>query len=1114
MSKRRPLRPVPAAADAAAARRARLDALGQQARAIILERQDPDTGLLPASTAVTVHGDYTHAWVRDNVYSILAVWALGLAWRRVDAAAAAPLEAAVVKLMRGLLAAMMRQAHKVERFKITQAPLDALHAKYDTARGEPVVGDTEWGHLQLDATAVYVLLLAQMSAAGLRIVQRPSEVAFVQNLAYYLSKAWRTPDFGIWERGHKRNQGRAELNASSVGMAKAALEAIDGFEPLPGLAPPVLSAADDIAHARDALQALLPRESESKETDAALLSIVGYPAFAVDDPALAQRTRDTVLGKLQGRYGCKRFLRDGHQTVLEDASRLHYEPGELQQFEHIESEWPLFFTYLLVDAALRGASEEAADWRARLESLMQERDGQQLLPELYYVPAAAVAAERERPHSQPREPNANVPLVWAQSLYLVGVLLQEGLVEPGDIDPLGRRYSRVAASLPCVQVCLLAEDELVRSRLTALGIAAQTVASLLPVQVRDAVQLAAVYAELGRDATLGLTGRPAQPLGSLATSLVFERGRELSLCLPAFGRQRGFYLALDNRLLAEEIDYEIVYLRRHWRRDGQPLLCLLLTAPMLDAPGADALQASLVTLAAGDAAAVRVGPLEALLPQATRRRIDGLAAWPAAAAEVPAGAAAPAVLRWEEAATRPLTAERAAALAVTADEAGLLLQLERSRNPYEQIELLAILWRRAGPMCDTGFGGDVLQLTEAVYARACRERRWGVLRRAAGLLDIHDDALEEAVAEIVARGMRVTLGRSYDAGAVVARPLAQAELLARLRAHGGDDGRGRVLIEEIVLLLGMLVRADGALFSGMLTLRPWQAVLLVTGWLAREHGVNQAEAYDHLLDLSPHAILGRLREVIANAQDMAANLARVQTLHAVGGGGTLARVEFPAANDPVLTPEHGGWPGWRELTGVIAGLPQDFHERVWELLQRCAGVVIGDQLDSGNALVSAVAGADTTPGERGFALQVEELLNRIQAPEYRQLTIEALQALSEVARANPGLKIGELLVLDVLIGTAVKLGWADAGGAEAGYDEQVPQAWQAFYASPPHRVANLVAAALAFLLVVPPEAAEPAEPAAPDGPAERAGQVDPAEHADPAATGAVAAAADAAPPVA
>ena len=224
----------PRAAAKISPRRQQLDRILDQVQQVILARQNPATGLLPASTATTVHGDYTHAWVRDNVYSILAVWVLALAYRREDAKRAAELERPVVQLMRGLLAAMMRQAQKVERFKHTQDPLDALHAKYATTTGEPVVGDAEWGHLQVDATAIFVLQLAQMSASGLRIVQGADEVAFVQNLVHYLARAYRTPDFGIWERGHKRNEGLAEINASSLGMAKAALEAIAGFEPLPG----------------------------------------------------------------------------------------------------------------------------------------------------------------------------------------------------------------------------------------------------------------------------------------------------------------------------------------------------------------------------------------------------------------------------------------------------------------------------------------------------------------------------------------------------------------------------------------------------------------------------------------------------------------------------------------------------------------------------------------------------------------------------------------------------------------------------------------------------------------------------------------------------------------
>lgn len=63
---------------------ASLDNYYHQIKTIILIRQNPITGLLPASTAITAHGDYTDAWVRDNVYSILAVWGLALAYRKID----------------------------------------------------------------------------------------------------------------------------------------------------------------------------------------------------------------------------------------------------------------------------------------------------------------------------------------------------------------------------------------------------------------------------------------------------------------------------------------------------------------------------------------------------------------------------------------------------------------------------------------------------------------------------------------------------------------------------------------------------------------------------------------------------------------------------------------------------------------------------------------------------------------------------------------------------------------------------------------------------------------------------------------------------------------------
>lgn len=150
------------------------------------------------------------------------------------------------------------------------------------------------------------------------------QVAFIQNLVFYIESAYCTPDYGIWERGDKTNHGLPELNASSIGMAKAALEAmneLDLFGARGGPTSVIHVLADEAQKCQAVLQSMLPRESNSKELDSGLLSIISFPAFAVDEPNLIQLTRDAITKKLQGRYGCKRFLRDGYRTSKEDPNR-------------------------------------------------------------------------------------------------------------------------------------------------------------------------------------------------------------------------------------------------------------------------------------------------------------------------------------------------------------------------------------------------------------------------------------------------------------------------------------------------------------------------------------------------------------------------------------------------------------------------------------------------------------------------------------------------------------------------------------------------------------------------------------------------------------------------
>ncbi|CAL8241380.1 unnamed protein product [Merluccius merluccius] len=564
----------------------KLDNYARIVHQTILRHQDPVTGLLPASE------DQPDAWVRDNVYSVLAVWGLSLAYRKnadrdEDKAKAYELEQSVVKLMRGILQCIMRQLDKVEQFKHSKSALDCLHAKYNTRTCSTVVGDDQWGHLQVDATSLFLLSLAQMTASGLHVVYTQDEVDVVQNLMFYIETAYKVADYGMWERGDKTNQGIMELNASSIGMAKAALEALDDlnlFGAKGGPGSVVHALPDDIQHCQSILSSMLPRASMSKEVDAGVLSILTYPAFAVEDMGLVNLTKEEIISKLQGRYGCCRFLRDGHKTPKEDPSRLYYESAELKLFENIECEWPLFWTYLILDGIFTNSHEQVQEYQEALEGiLIKQKDGIRLVPELYSVPHDKVEEEYGSPHSVERVPMGKCPLKWAQSLYVLGNLLAEGFLAPGEIDPLNRRFSTIPKPDVVVQVSILAESEEIKALLLKEGIEVETVADIHPLHVQPSRVLSHIYARLGQNKRLGLTGRPYRRIGVLGTSKFYILRNTMFSFTPQFIDHQQFYLALDNQMIVEMLRTDLSYLSSRWRMTGRPTVTFPISQSMLTA---------------------------------------------------------------------------------------------------------------------------------------------------------------------------------------------------------------------------------------------------------------------------------------------------------------------------------------------------------------------------------------------------------------------------------------------------------------------------------------------------------------------------------------------------
>jgi phosphorylase kinase alpha/beta subunit len=639
------------------------------------------------------------------------------------------------------------------------------------------------------------------------------------------------------------------------------------------------------------------------------------------------------------------------------------------------------------------------------------------------------------------------------------------------------------------------------------GIASETPEALQrdgDITIAHAEDVEPLWRQLGRHDGLGLGGRPAEPLGPLATAEVLAApGRRLVVAPALFNRQ-GSYLALDNRLLVGDIEAELAYLARHARGPGQPLFTLWVTAPMLDAPGAEGLIDFLRRLAVpggGEASAhagpldaespaamgpdasppdpvppgagspsasspavvpsrsadrpvlpVRVGPLATLIGQATTRSLDWLAELPAPLrpAPPPAGAAAtapvPALLApWDEAATHPLSAARRAGIEASPDAPALWARLAHSANPFEQVAVLGRLATLAGlearpaPLPDGAPGtapegasctapegasctapegatskspagatspspdlpsaappaaASVRQRLQALHDRAAARRHWGLLRRAAAVLDAPDDLLEDGVARLMAQQKRLRLGAPGSPRAVVARALGQGELQAWLHEGTGADAQGRVLVQELVLLLGTLVKAEPALFDGVLTLRPAELLQRLVARAAKEHDLPQAAAFEHLLALSPQALRARLRDLLA------------ATCSPAG----------PRVLGPAAVPRRAG----RQTAGTVARLGGDFPVRLWQLLRRVGGLEIGAAHDGQHRLDPALAQAEMTAGERGFALHLEACLDRIASPAWRQLSIEALQALAALPADDAAFAGAPTLVIDELLEAAAR----------------------------------------------------------------------------------------------
>lgn len=890
-----------------------------------------------------------------------------------DRAKTYELEQSCVKLMRGLLMAMIRQVDKVEKFKETQSPNDALHAKYSASTMSTVVGDNDWGHLQLDATSLYLLVLAQMTASGLQIIFNLDEVAFLQNLVFYIESAYCTPDYGIWERGDKTNHGLPELNGSSVGLAKAALEAMDELDLFGGRGGPasvihVLPDNSQKCHA--VLESMLPRESNSKEVDAALLPVISFPAFAVEDAELIDLTRQTIITKLQGRYGCKRFLRDGFRTAREDPSRLYYEPWELKIFEGIECEWPVFFCYLILDACFRGDEATADHYAEMLDKiLVKNDDGIKLVPESYTVPAELVELEYKNPHSQDREvtKSGQKPFMWGQSLYIVSRLLLEGFIAVGELDPLNRRLGANKRPDVVVQVVVLADDKQLQEKLHRHGIEIQTVDEVKNIEVHSAQVLSQLYSYLGKYPKLNLSGRNSHDVGLLSTSKLYRLENRILAFTPQFADPQRYYVASDVDLLFDSLKNEIAFLKQSWRILGRPVVVIRLGSDLIEKEFGRVPMSMLTNLRK-----IKSGYIND-----TRVALG----------------------TFDEFLSTSCVTDLSFLTGTDQEEIGITTALD---------------------------GKDMLK---DIYERACHEKKWALVRHMAGVLNKQLEDLAKSLTDLLVRQKQVTVGMPPNCECTITRPMTSRDLTTLItRAHGGELSTA-MLSQEILLYLAMFIRTEPKLFSEMLRLRVGLIIQVMASELARSYKCSEEEANDHLLNLSPFEVKALLHHILSGREFKVKNLRRgvsidynldkdevVKSIVSIksrfSSASNLMGVALEFEEKNPQNDREGQWLRRRRLDGALNRVPKGFYPQVWSLLERCHGISI-----NGRVLMNQLT-REMTSGELKFALQVEQVLTSVPQPEYRQLMVEALMVLTIMVEQNIVKELGHVIEVEQIVRNA------------------------------------------------------------------------------------------------
>jgi phosphorylase kinase alpha/beta subunit len=337
----------------------------------ILKGLQYDSGLFAASDKAVGTG-YDKSWLRDNFYETAAFEVIG-DWDTVE------------KTYEAILNIFLKHEDKIDWAieNKPQATYQYIHARFHPETFDEFM--EEWGNKQNDAIGCILFRIGELEIHHNRsVLKTPDHVRIANKLVKYLESIeyWHDRDSGMWEEDE-------EVHASSVGACVAGLKSIRRLAHVN--VPDWL-----IEKGQETLNTLLPRESERKFVDLALLSLI-WPYAVVTD---AQR--DVILEHVEYHLlkerGVIRYKHDRYYNKNEDG------------FSE-EAEWTFGLAWLSIIYGKLGEKKKQQELLKELIAVDTEKG----MPELYF--------------SNSPDYNDNTPLGWSESLFIVALYEMEQRLE-------------------------------------------------------------------------------------------------------------------------------------------------------------------------------------------------------------------------------------------------------------------------------------------------------------------------------------------------------------------------------------------------------------------------------------------------------------------------------------------------------------------------------------------------------------------------------------------------------------------------------------------------------------------------------------------------------------